>query len=1078
MPSITAAKISPSGNVLVLETDSAVTGVNPGIALLCNGITTSMANPVYQGEYPWCWFPLSEQKFAIVDDSDAAFTATGPGWSSMPVADTGQGVARFEAIHVTAGASDTATYHFSGLIPGTYRISAILGQLYGPDRTTHASYTVRDGSNVLATVAIDQTKEPSFDWAAGYRFMDLCGPAQPVTITGTTLTVTVANAAGSGLLVTDAIAVDYLCGRAAPLGASITLSAPAGAIQTAAGPTAAVANLPVTLATDADWMPFDRTAKHTMQVGYNKNRPGAGEVSLFYANRARERDAWQPAGGNDQITVDAHGELTAVTGHAISALTGYAFTGDEPWQLPMVKLPLTFTVAFKSAGSDTPDVTLADAGAGFGIGPRYLSFDAGSGQWILTQTVSPSTYAPLHFRLLSHTIALRTGSVITNVAWYEDTLPSTWSKYTHPIPFERLSGHGFATVRFLDSYQSNNSNIVEFADFPDPANVSVAISNTARSIAAQSIAPVDTSAADSDNALKWFGNSKYNGVVKVTTAQPHGFQLGQFISVTCSPDSYPASMAGYNLHFSGYRLAVPLTATTFLMVCQTDDNGGQYPGTAPLTLAAPQTPTMNLGLYTLGGVPFGDCVRLCKETGVGGWFNVPQSASDACVRAMAQALLAGTPAGMKHRIEYSNEPWNYVFVQNHYFQTMKVHNDWMRAQGQTTADPANELQWYTLRAGQVHQIFKDVFTAAGRGDDIVRVMGSQGGNPGVTAEIAAYAHRAKIAFDELAIGTYQGLGSWAVDATPAFDRLDVDGVIDVLACVALRGGWPGIFVWHRENLDRDTGGDFAAVKIVSYEGGWDDFSGNGSTRQVQRAHALLRHRRMRPLELAQLQHWESCGCTLHVKYSLDLTSAAQGTNGWIDFPRFDGPVGTGDGSDGQYDNRNPFDLTKIVSTTGKARREWAEMVAGIAPAPNLSAPAPAPTPTPDAPAPAPAPAPSRLQTHQRPAPAPTPASSPRARTGRCGADSGTSTGRTSTGPNPGACTSTHTSARPGTGTYSRARPSARARASQTEVHAARFHESGALCSRSAVGSGGRPRGGDPGAGRRAQGRTTFTAGGG
>jgi hypothetical protein len=312
MPSITAAKISPSGNVLVLETDSAVTGVNPGIALLCNGITTSMANPVYQGEYPWCWFPLSEQKFAIVDDSDAAFTATGPGWSSMPVADTGQGVARFEAIHVTAGASDTATYHFSGLIPGTYRISAILGQLYGPDRTTHASYTVRDGSNVLATVAIDQTKEPSFDWAAGYRFMDLCGPAQPVTITGTTLTVTVANAAGSGLLVTDAIAVDYLCGRAAPLGASITLSAPAGAIQTAAGPTAAVANLPVTLATDADWMPFDRTAKHTMQVGYNKNRPGAGEVSLFYANRARERDAWQPAGGNDQISVDAHGELTAV----------------------------------------------------------------------------------------------------------------------------------------------------------------------------------------------------------------------------------------------------------------------------------------------------------------------------------------------------------------------------------------------------------------------------------------------------------------------------------------------------------------------------------------------------------------------------------------------------------------------------------------------------------------------------------------------------------------------------------------------------------------------------------------------
>jgi hypothetical protein len=353
---------------------------------------------------------------------------------------------------------------------------------------------------------------------------------------------------------------------------------------------------------------------------------------------------------------------------------------------------------------------------------------------------------------------------------------------------------------------------------------------------------------------------------------------------------------------------------------------------------------------------------------------VPQSASDACVRAMAQALLAGTPAGMKHRIEYSNEPWNYVFVQNHYFQTMKVHTDWMRAQGQTTADPANELQWYTLRAGQVHQIFKDVFNAAGRGDDIVRVMGSQGGNPGVTAEIVAYAHRAKIAFDELAIGTYQGLGSWAVDAIPAFDRLDVDGVIDVLACVALRGGWPGIFVWHRENLDRDTGGDFAAVKIVSYEGGWDDFSGNGSTRQVQRAHALLRHRRMRPLELAQLQHWESCGCTLHVKYSLDLTSAAQGTNGWIDFPRFDGPVGTGDGSDGQYDNRNPFDLTKIVSTTGKARREWAEMVAGIAPAPNLSSPTP--TPTPDTPAPTPAPAPAPAPDAPTPAPTPTPDPAP------------------------------------------------------------------------------------------------------
>src|SRR4029077_10303464 len=102
---------------------------------------------------------------------------------------------------------ETATWTFTGLSAGRYRVSATW--VAAPNRVANAPYTILFGSTTLGTASVDQRQQPSGLNDLGVPWQDLGGPYQ-VTSSGT-LTVKLSDQATAGAyLIADAIRVEYL----------------------------------------------------------------------------------------------------------------------------------------------------------------------------------------------------------------------------------------------------------------------------------------------------------------------------------------------------------------------------------------------------------------------------------------------------------------------------------------------------------------------------------------------------------------------------------------------------------------------------------------------------------------------------------------------------------------------------------------------------------------------------------------------------------------------------------------------------------------------------------------------------
>ena len=115
----------------------------------------------------------------VVDDGDAGFATVGP-WTAF----AGQGSAPTSTTPPPAPGRDTASWTFTGLTPGLYRVSATWTPF--TNRATNAPFTVLDGAHGAG----DGGGQPAADAGRLHRpggaWQDLGGP---YTITGTTLTV-------------------------------------------------------------------------------------------------------------------------------------------------------------------------------------------------------------------------------------------------------------------------------------------------------------------------------------------------------------------------------------------------------------------------------------------------------------------------------------------------------------------------------------------------------------------------------------------------------------------------------------------------------------------------------------------------------------------------------------------------------------------------------------------------------------------------------------------------------------------------------------------------------------------------
>ncbi len=131
----------------------------------------------------------------IIDDGDAGFNLTGANWGTS----SGVGYAGDIRWNAAGGGAETATWT-TNLAPGTYQVAVTWKS--GTNRATNAPFTVLDGTNPLATVAVNQQVAPNGFTADGATWLSL----GEFTVTSGSVTVRLSDAA-NGFVIADAVRI-------------------------------------------------------------------------------------------------------------------------------------------------------------------------------------------------------------------------------------------------------------------------------------------------------------------------------------------------------------------------------------------------------------------------------------------------------------------------------------------------------------------------------------------------------------------------------------------------------------------------------------------------------------------------------------------------------------------------------------------------------------------------------------------------------------------------------------------------------------------------------------------------------
>ncbi len=364
----------------------------------------------------------------------------------------------------------------------------------------------------------------------------------------------------------------------------------------------------------------------------------------------------------------------------------------------------------------------------------------------------------------------------------------------------------------------------------------------------------------------------------------------------------------------------------------------------------------NGGAISFAVTPTGileDAVRLINNGTEDLWVCVPHLMGDSGVTSMATRILAVLNSGRKVMLEYSNECWNDGFHQRQY----------LLAKGRTSGLGA--VVEYANRAADVHKLFLDAFTTAGRSADLVRMLPWQAANSSSGKDVLdAYKARCVAqsysfaAPHHYAIAPYYGnnvgLGSSSNAWTTQFRDFLMNGsntsaalaaaqivdlaVEDLLGEVAdwMTSSATMVTTWNTANS--------AAVAIGTYEGsqtffgarngmsgcssgdgpnyaGTDGTNGAGLAwdSALKRAN---RHPRMANLQFKNMAQCLAAGYVAWTQFTCDRVWNQFGYWGAREF--FNQVVGPGDGRSGGHDNRSDLD-DEAASEAVKlwAMRQWA-----------------------------------------------------------------------------------------------------------------------------------------------------------
>ena len=900
---------------------SSVGGQYPHVSV--NGVDHSLRAASFANGKPLVVFHL------IQDAPDVQYLRYGEGLFLAGYYSIRFGAGFGGQVGLPSQAGPVATWRFQGL-PGVATYQVAITWPPGDPNADILQCVIQDGSgNTLATISnIDQSQAPADFQDRGVGWKTLAQVTLPSQVNGLNV-VAVGNPQANKHLLLDSVRLARVSTPQAikiqPTD-QVTFSAPAGFIETNAGPIPAANQLKVAPASSKR-LPALPSGPKTLKLGVNCDPPSYFGNDSCFSNLAIQTNVpvgfgSTPAGNPTRLIFDGRfglGASTTLLTQPPADAGGRGFglqnTASGVWVVQWQGSSWNYCqlVPNDATTSVTENVSQRVQGA---INRRYYQ--------VQDSFYNAPSVAIGFFSSNKNT----DGSYacdISNVAVYpSDVNPDQKSRW-RPGFLQKLKG--LNCFRFMDFFGTNNLNLSKFEHFPDPANFPLGYAARRVAVQIQSIGPPSPDG---------FAESVAGTVVRVTTKTPHGLatgfnvllqtndgtSLGQVMGNTIDPRTGATSNTardpidptdGYNGQSRRNSCHV-IDATTIQI--------GINVGSGPLArMVNTLTPTSGFVVADIGPGAMmapSDAAELCAETGLEPWVNVPWLADDDCVTRMAQAFAAQIPRGTLIHVEYGNEAWNYAFPAFFYCVSLNKLN----------GNPGiNYVPPYVTRMGQVHKIFQGVWTQAGRDvNEVRRVCGTQFNNSGgTTVPIVQFALANAITFDELAPATYY---SNEPASGPFDDLLTREQLLDLFAVNLQQSDTPGLLAQHiqifKDALAQNPSQTWLGnVVLVNYEGGPDTMTtATMSADLANKNQGVHRDPDFTEIELYHLQLLENAGVKLFNIFTLYGT---RGINQWGVYEGSAMQAGTGDAST-DVANRNDFqNLMAIKSETAAALNQWSAL---------------------------------------------------------------------------------------------------------------------------------------------------------
>lgn len=690
--------------------------------------------------------------------------------------------------------------------------------------------------------------------------------------------------------------VVYPLASAVAAGDTVTWSGVDAWILTAAGPVGAVTNGTVVNATGGSILTgtaadtaLAPTARVKMRQGFNLQSDVYFRPVMFYANLMKGAGAWGSATAYDSNFYPTAGTNPGCAlRNPNTAPNGFAgFPGSGTWTL-LWDGPGVASLA--ASGNST--VTLISATTGQPTGN------------VATYTVTRTT-APPYSAGVGVSLNLTNGTC-TNMRVYPPGVATDGSQKFHPQLVRMLQNCG--CIRFMDFLTTNASSVVDATYLMSASRYSYTVTNAAPYTPAMSITQVGPDA----NSDGYFTTTNRTPIL-FTTSAAHGLVDGQVVTFSGMSGTIGchSGASTTNFQINAFALAVRVrSATTFAVGPFVAINTGS----GPYVVTTTQSLTGSCCLSNYLFRPVQDMVDLCNLCNADLYINIPAAATNAFVTSVFNTIGAGLRPGLRAWLEYANEVWNLstAFAQADYIFGQSVIGGF-----------ANGSAFYAHRAAQIHTVAAAALATFGRATDLVRVFGSQFSNPTVTTNVINQCVADGSQVDVVCVATYMNGG---LDATWNVATTVGDGFTPAMLHDITNLYWldDQTFAPTLASHNAILKAAYPNAQLIGYEGGPQSGTALASTSAGggAQSRAWGRHPRMLENYTALIRTMQAAGFYAYIHYTAAMEMAtftyANDAN-WPAYLRWNQTAGTGDGTDGQFDNRTNYeDMDDVVSVTGLA----------------------------------------------------------------------------------------------------------------------------------------------------------------